>query len=266
MGCLERGTGDPHYCPWKPHTLHRIWDSSDPEVQPSSVACVKRLAGAVCLNDRGSKYLYFTGEYARLFCQNCIFQGCAVWLMQAAAWGSAGSTTNILPPSVETADACRWDMVHGVGKSISGDGNEGARGAGDEDEDRLCCITILCPNLRHQRPRGRRSLTGACVKPGFRSFQDTFFNSNFALNDFKANRHFLVDSSKCLQLWFVWMSFFLGFLLPSAASEAKHLNNASVISSVYWLLEKGLCKWIQSTLLHSSVQCCSWRMCYLNKS
>lgn len=93
-----------------------------------------------------------------------------------------------------------------------------------------------------------------------------FFNSNFALNDFKANRHFLVDSSKCLQLWFVWMSFFLGFLLPSAASEAKHLNNASVISSAYWLLEKGLCKWIQSTLLHSSVQCCSWRMCYLNKS
>lgn len=47
--------------------------------------------------------------------------------MQAAVWGSAGSTTNILPPSAETADACRWDMVHGVGRSISGDGNEGTQ-------------------------------------------------------------------------------------------------------------------------------------------
>lgn len=85
-------------------------------------------------------------------------------------------------------------------------------------------------------------------------------------NDFETDRHLLMDSAKCLQLWFVWMSFILRFLLPSAASEAKHLNNASEISSAYWLREKGLCKWIQSILLHSSVQWCSWRMCYLNKS
>lgn len=62
-------------------TLHRIWDSSNCEVQPISIACTKRLTRAVCPNDRGSKHLHFMREYMLLFCKNCIFQECAVWLM-----------------------------------------------------------------------------------------------------------------------------------------------------------------------------------------
>lgn len=46
---------------------------------------------------------------------------------------AAGSITNILPPSVETADACLWDMVHGVGKSIAPDANEGAQKVAKEE-------------------------------------------------------------------------------------------------------------------------------------
>lgn len=71
---------------------------------------------------------YFMNDIKMLFFKNCIFQECALWLMQAA-----GSTTNILPPSVETADACLWDMVHGVGKSIAPDANEGAQKVAKEE-------------------------------------------------------------------------------------------------------------------------------------
>lgn len=47
--------------------------------------------------------------------------------MRAAVWGSAGRTTNILPPSVQTEEACLWEMVHGGAKYIAPDANEGAQ-------------------------------------------------------------------------------------------------------------------------------------------
>lgn len=70
--------------------------------------------------------------------------------MQAAVWGSAGSTTNILPPSVETADACLWDMAHGVGKSIARDANEEAQKVAEGEQDELCCAGFLGPLIVHE--------------------------------------------------------------------------------------------------------------------
>lgn len=150
MSCLERETGNPHYCLRMLDTVHRIWYSSNPEVQPVSITCIIDLTMALCLNDWWSTISWMI--ICCYFVKTAFFRSVfSDWCKQPCGVQQEAQQTSSLPPSVETVDACLWDMVHRVGKSIARDANEGAQKVAEGKEDELCCTGILCPTFIQPR-------------------------------------------------------------------------------------------------------------------
>lgn len=105
-------------------------------------------------------------------------------------------------------------------------------------------------------------------KSGILFIPGHFINGNSSFLMTLKERHYLMYYAECLQFYVLsecvkFFSFF--FTVPSCSFRDTWIISLWNLFSI-WLLEKELCKWIHSILLQSSSQCCSWRMCYLNKN
>lgn len=142
MSCLERESANPHYCLRMLETVHRMWHSSSPEVQPISFTCIIQLT-ALCLNDWWSTVSWMI---MGCYCAKAAFSRSALsdWCAQPCGVQREEQQTPPLPRCRQRRHVSEKWCTGGQNPSLQMLMKEHRR---QQRENRMSCAGILWPTF-----------------------------------------------------------------------------------------------------------------------